>query len=375
MRQLKIQKSITNRSSEALDKYLVEIGRAPLISIDEEIELAQKIKKGGPEGERAKDKLVTANLRFVVSVAKQYQHQGLTLTDLIDEGNIGLIKAAQKFDETRGFKFISYAVWWIRQSILQAIAEQSRIVRLPLNQVGSLNKINHEINKFEQENQRHPSVSELADATKIDEEKIGQSLMADGHHVSIDAPFQDGEDNCMLDVMPSGDDTRTDKQVDHESMAQELNSVLNKVLKDREITIIRECFGIGCHEKGLEEIGDQLGLTRERVRQIREKSIAKLRDSMAVMLLACLLHLPYGYYSLLRFVAMVVFTVLAYQYNKEKNGALTVTFGAFALLFQPFIKIALGRSLWNIIDVAVAIFLLILWSKECFGKEHPNKDK
>ncbi len=255
MRQLKIQKSITNRSSEALDKYLVEIGRAPLISIDDEIELAQKIKKGGPEGERAKDKLVTANLRFVVSVAKQYQHQGF------------------------GFKFISYAVWWIRQSILQAIAEQSRIVRLPLNQVGSLNKINHEINKFEQENQRHPSVSELSDATNIDEEKIGQSLMADGHHVSIDAPFQDGEDNCMLDVMPSSDDSRTDRQVDHESMAQELEAVLNKVLKDREITIIRECFGIGCHEKGLEEIGDQLGLTRERVRQIREKSIAKLRDS------------------------------------------------------------------------------------------------
>ena len=267
MRQLKIQKSITNRSSEALDKYLVEIGRAPLISIDEEIELAQKIKKGGREGERAKDKLVTANLRFVVSVAKQYQHQGLTLTDLIDEGNIGLIKAAQKFDETRGFKFISYAVWWIRQSILQAIAEQSRIVRLPLNQVGSLNKINHEINKFEQENQRHPSVSELSEATKIDEEKIGQSLAADGHHVSIDAPFQDGEDS------------RTDRVVDHESMALELNSVLSKVLKDREITIIRECFGIGCQEKGLEEIGDQLGLTRERVRQIREKSIAKLRDS------------------------------------------------------------------------------------------------
>ena len=176
MRQLKIQKSITNRSSEALDKYLVEIGRAPLISIDEEIELAQKIRKGGPEGERAKDKLVTANLRFVVSVAKQYQHQGLTLTDLIDEGNIGLIKAAQKFDETRGFKFISYAVWWIRQSILQAIAEQSRIVRLPLNQVGSLNKISHEINRFEQEFQRHPSVSELSDATNMDEEKIAHDL-------------------------------------------------------------------------------------------------------------------------------------------------------------------------------------------------------
>ena len=274
MRQLKIQKSITNRSSEALDKYLVEIGRAPLISIDEEIELAQKIKKGGRDGERAKEKLVTANLRFVVSVAKQYQHQGLSLTDLIDEGNIGLVKAAEKFDETRGFKFISYAVWWIRQSILQAIAEQSRIVRLPLNQVGSLNKINREINKFEQEYQRKPSLSELSHATKID-----QSLMADSHHVSIDAPFQEGEDNSMVDVMAGGDDSRTDKQVDHESMALELESVLRKVLKEREITIIRECFGIGCHEKGLEEIGDQLGLTRERVRQIREKSIAKLRDS------------------------------------------------------------------------------------------------
>ena len=279
MRQLKIQKSITNRSSEALDKYLVEIGRAPLISIDEEIELAQKIKKGGRDGERAMEKLVTANLRFVVSVAKQYQHQGLSLTDLIDEGNIGLVKAAEKFDETRGFKFISYAVWWIRQSILQAIAEQSRIVRLPLNQVGSLNKINREINKFEQEFQRKPSLAELSSATKIEEEKIDQSLMADSHHVSIDAPFQEGEDNSMVDVMAGGEDSRTDKQVDHESMALELESVLRKVLKDREITIIRECFGIGCHEKGLEEIGDQLGLTRERVRQIREKSIAKLRDS------------------------------------------------------------------------------------------------
>ncbi len=279
MRQLKIQKSITNRSSEALDKYLVEIGRAPLISIDEEIELAQKIKKGGREGERAKEKLVTANLRFVVSVAKQYQHQGLSLTDLIDEGNIGLVKAAEKFDETRGFKFISYAVFCLKKKILQAIAEQSRIVRLPLNQVGSLNKINREINRFEQENQRKPSLTELSNATKIDEEKIDQSLMADSHHVSIDAPFQEGEDNSMVDVMAGGEDSRTDRQVDHESMALELDSVLRKVLKDREITIIRECFGISCHEKGLEEIGDQLGLTRERVRQIREKSIAKLRDS------------------------------------------------------------------------------------------------
>ena len=279
MRQLKIQKSITNRSSEALDKYLVEIGRAPLISIDEEIELAQKIKKGGPEGERDKDKLVTANLRFVVSVAKQYQHQGLTLTDLIDEGNIGLIKAAQKFDETRGFKFISYAVWWIRQSILQAIAEQSRIVRLPLNQVGALSKIQNQIAKFEQENQRRPSVGELSSLTNIEEEKIDQTIKADNHHMSIDAPFSEDDDNSLADVMSSGDDTRTDKQVDFESMSLELNNVLKSVLKEREITIIRECFGIGCPEKGLEEIGDQLGLTRERVRQIREKSIAKLRDS------------------------------------------------------------------------------------------------
>ena len=276
MRQLKIIKSITNRENASLDKYLQEIGHEELISAEEEVELAHRIKNGD---RKALEKLTKANLRFVVSVAKQYQNQGLSLPDLINEGNIGLLKAAEKFDETRGFKFISYAVWWIRQSILQAIAEQSRIVRLPLNQVGSLNKINHEINKFEQENQRHPSVSELSEATKIDEEKIGQSLAADGHHVSIDAPFQDGEDNCMLDVMPSGEDSRTDRVVDHESMALELNSVLSKVLKDREITIIRECFGIGCQEKGLEEIGDQLGLTRERVRQIREKSIAKLRDS------------------------------------------------------------------------------------------------
>ena len=276
MRQLKITKSITNRENESLEKYLQEISREEMISVEEEVELAQRIRKGD---HKALERLTRANLRFVVSVAKQYQNQGLSLSDLINEGNLGLIKAAEKFDETRGFKFISYAVWWIRQSILQAIAEQSRIVRLPLNQVGSLNKLSHEINKFEQENQRHPSVTELSMATNMDEEKISQSLMADGHHVSIDAPFQDGEDNCMLDVMASGDDSRTDRHVDHESMAQELNSVLRKVLKEREIQILTQCFGIGCHEKGLEEIGDQLGLTRERVRQIREKSIAKLRDS------------------------------------------------------------------------------------------------
>ena len=279
MRQLKIQKSITNRSSEALDKYLVEIGRQPLVTIDEEIELAQAIRKGGPEGERAKERLVTANLRFVVSVAKQYQHQGLTLTDLIDEGNIGLVKAAGKFDETRGFKFISYAVWWIRQSILQAIAEQSRIVRLPLNQSGALSKINQEINRFEQIHQRRPSVTELAELTNIEESKIEQTAKADSHHMSIDAPFGEDDDNSMADLLSSGDDSRTDKHVDYESLTSDLDNVLRNVLKDRELKIVKECFGIGCQERGLEEIGAEMGLTRERVRQIREKSIAKLHDS------------------------------------------------------------------------------------------------
>ena len=279
MRQLKIQKSITNRSSEALDKYLVEIGRAPLISIDEEIELAQTIRRGGPEAQRAKEKLVSANLRFVVSVAKQYQHQGLTLTDLIDEGNIGLIKAAEKFDETRGFKFISYAVWWIRQSILQAIAEQSRIVRLPLNQTGALSKINQTISTFEQEHGRRPSNFEIEELTGVESEKIEQAIKADAHHMSIDAPFGDDDDNAMVDMLSSGEDSRTDKQVDYESLTSDLDHVLGRVLKDRELRIVKECFGIGCHEKGLEEIGTEMGLTRERVRQIREKSIAKLRES------------------------------------------------------------------------------------------------
>ncbi len=286
MRQLKISKSITNRSSEALDKYLVEIGREPMVSIDEEIELAQKIRKGGREGERAKDKLVKANLRFVVSVAKQYQHQGLSLTDLIDEGNIGLVKAAEKFDETRGFKFISYAVWWIRQSILQAIAEQSRIVRLPLNQVGALSKISAEISKFEQEHQRKPSVAELSKITNMEESKIDQTIKADNHHMSIDAPFGgEDDDNAMVDVMASGDDSRTDKQVDFESMSNELQRVLKSVLKERERKILCYCYGIGCHEKGLEEIGSEFSLTRERVRQIREKSILKLRESGKIKIL------------------------------------------------------------------------------------------
>ena len=279
MRQLKIQKSITNRSSEALDKYLVEIGREPMITVDEEIELAQEIHKGGRKGERAKEKLIKANLRFVVSVAKQYQHQGLSLTDLIDEGNIGLVKAAEKFDETRGFKFISYAVWWIRQSILQAIAEQSRIVRLPLNQVSAISKINQVTNEFIQQHYRRPSIHELSELTGIDESRIRQSQNADNHHMSIDAPFSDDDDNSMADMLSGGEDSRTDRSVDFESMSDDLKAVLKKTLKDREITIVTECFGIGCHEKGLEEIGTEMGLTRERVRQIREKAIEKIRES------------------------------------------------------------------------------------------------
>lgn len=279
MRQLKITKNITNRSSESLERYLSEIAKEPRISPEEEEELARKIHQGGREGERAKDRLVRANLRFVVSVAKQYQHQGISLTDLINEGNVGLVKAAEKFDETRGFKFISYAVWWIRQSIMQAIAEQSRIVRLPLNQVGAVSKINQVTSKFVQEHNRRPSVQELSQITGIDEMKIEQSLNADSHHMSIDAPFGDDDDNSMADVLASGSDTRTDRQVDFESMSKELDSVLRTVLKERELKILKACFGIGCPEKGLEEIGEEFGLTRERVRQIREKSIVKIRES------------------------------------------------------------------------------------------------
>ena len=283
MRQLKIANRITARESLALEKYLQDIGKIDMLSPEEESRLAGLARNGD---QAALERLTEANLRFVVSVAKQYQHQGLSLTDLIDEGNIGLVKAAEKFDETRGFKFISYAVWWIRQSILQAIAEQSRIVRLPLNQVGALSKISAEISKFEQENQRKPSVAELAQITKMEESKIDQTIKADNHHMSIDAPFgSDDDDNAMVDVMASGDDSRTDKGVDFESMASELDRVLNSVLKDRERKILCYCYGIGCHEKGLEEIGSEFNLTRERVRQIREKSIIKLRDSGKIKIL------------------------------------------------------------------------------------------
>ncbi|MBQ2225006.1 MAG: sigma-70 family RNA polymerase sigma factor [Prevotella sp.] len=275
MRQLKITKSITNRESASLDKYLQEIGHEDLISVEEEVELAQRIKKGD---RKALERLTKANLRFVVSVAKQYQNQGLSLPDLINEGNLGLIKAAQKFDETRGFKFISYAVWWIRQSILQAIAEQSRIVRLPLNQVGSVNKINRVLNKFEQENERRPSLEEIADKIDLPEDKIIDAMKVNGRHVSVDAPFIDGEDNSLLDVFPNADAPSADQQLVDESLRDEISRALGS-LNERERAIVECFFGIGQPEMTLEEIGDKYGLTRERVRQIKEKAIRRLRHS------------------------------------------------------------------------------------------------
>jgi len=281
MRQLKITKSITNRESASLDKYLQEIGREELVSPEEEVELAQRIRKGD---QAALEKLTRANLRFVVSVAKQYQNQGLSLPDLINEGNLGLIKAAEKFDETRGFKFISYAVWWIRQSILQALAEQSRIVRLPLNQVGSLNKINKALGKFEQEHERQPSTDELAEMIDIPQDKIADTLRVSGRHVSVDAPFVEGEDNSLLDVLPNDDSPMADKGLTNESLSIEIERAL-QILTGREREIIKSFFGIGCQEMTLEEIGERLDLTRERVRQIKEKAIRKLKKPSASKLL------------------------------------------------------------------------------------------
>jgi RNA polymerase primary sigma factor len=281
MRQLKITKSITNRESASLDKYLQEIGREELISVEEEVELAQRIKKGD---QIALEKLTRANLRFVVSVAKQYQNQGLSLPDLINEGNLGLIKAAEKFDETRGFKFISYAVWWIRQSILQALAEQSRIVRLPLNQVGSLNKINKAYSKFEQENERKPSPEELADQLELPADKVADTLRVSGRHISVDAPFVEGEDNSLLDVLVNGDSPNADKTLINESLAREIERAL-ATLTERESDIIKLFFGIQQQEMTLEEIGERFGLTRERVRQIKEKAIRRLRHTSRSKLL------------------------------------------------------------------------------------------
>lgn len=281
---MRITKQYTNRESQSLDKYLQEIGRVELLDPDDEIDLARLIKKGGFDGTRALERLVKANLRFVVSVAKQYQNQGLSLGDLINEGNLGLIKAAKRFDETRGFKFISYAVWWIRQSILQALAEQSRIVRLPLNQVGSLNKINKAFSKFEQENERRPSAEELAEELDIPVDKIADTMKVSGRHISVDAPFVEGEDNSLLDVMINDDSPNADRTLINESLTKEIERALS-TLSDREHDIVKKFFGIGVPEMTLEEIGDEFGLTRERVRQIKEKAIRRLRQSSKSKLL------------------------------------------------------------------------------------------
>lgn len=281
MRQLKITKSITNRESASLDKYLQEIGRYELITVEEEVELARRIKKGDQD---AIEKLTRANLRFVVSVAKQYQNQGLSLPDLINEGNLGLIKAAEKFDETRGFKFISYAVWWIRQSIMQAINEQSRIVRLPLNQVSSLTKYKKAISEFEQEHQRKPTDEELGNILELSEDKIKKTVKISGRHVSVDAPFAEGEDNSLLDVITNEDSPRADKELDLESLRIEIERALS-TLTPREKDIIKSSFGIETEQLSLEEIGEKYNLTRERVRQIREKAIKRLRNTSRSKLL------------------------------------------------------------------------------------------
>ena len=282
MRQLKITKSITNRETKSLEKYLQDISREGMITAEEEVELAKRIKQGD---EKALEELVRANLRFVVSVSKQYQNQGLTLPDLINEGNLGLIKAARKFDETRGFKFISYAVWWIRQSILQALADQSRIVRLPLNQVGSLNKINRTLSKLEQEFERVPSASEIADNLDISEEKVSDSMKISGRHVSVDAPFKEGEDHSLLDVLSEENSPQTDHNVMRESLLLEIDRSLN-TLADRESDVIKLFYGIGMkHALTLDEIGDKFELTRERVRQVKEKAIKKLRQNSRSILL------------------------------------------------------------------------------------------
>jgi len=282
MRQLKITKSITNRESASLDKYLQEIGREELISAEEEVVLAKKIRDGD---QSALEKLTKSNLRFVVSVAKQYQNQGLSLPDLINEGNLGLIKAAKRFDETRGFKFISYAVWWIRQSILQALAEQARIVRLPLNQVGSLNKINKAFSKLEQEFERTPSSEELASLLDIAEDKVTDTMRVSGRHVSMDAPFVQGEENTLLDVLVNADSPRADTALIVESLQKEIERSL-ATLTDRERDVVKLFYGIGYnHEYTLEEIGDKFDLTRERVRQIKEKAIKRLKHSTRSKLL------------------------------------------------------------------------------------------
>ena len=276
MRQLKITKQVTNRETASLDKYLQEIGKVDLITAEEEVELAQKVKAGD---QLALEKLTKANLRFVVSVAKQYQNQGLTLPDLINEGNLGLIKAAQRFDETRGFKFISYAVWWIRQSILQALAEQSRIVRLPLNKIGSINKINKTYAFLEQSHERPPSAEEIANELDMTINDVKESMKNSGRHVSMDAPLVEGEDSNLYDVLRSGESPNPDKQLIHESLRTEIERAL-ETLTPREADVIKLYFGLGNHHPmTLEEIGETFDLTRERVRQIKEKAIRRLKHT------------------------------------------------------------------------------------------------
>ncbi len=275
---MRITKQYTNRESQSLDKYLQEIGRVELLTAEEEIELAKKIKNGGADAGKALERLVKSNLRFVVSVAKQYQNQGLTLGDLINEGNLGLIKAANRFDETRGFKFISYAVWWIRQSILQALAEQSRIVRLPLNRVGALNKIGKEFSKLEQEFEREPTVSELAEQLNMTVSEIADTIKISGRHLSVDAPFVQGEDNRLLDIIPNEMQPPPDSELIYESLQIEVQQVLN-TLSQREAEVIKLYFGLDGSMLTLEEIGDKFNLTRERVRQIKEKAIRRLRHT------------------------------------------------------------------------------------------------
>lgn len=279
MKQFKISKNYTNRSEESLDRYLVEISRMPMITPDQEVELAQISRKGGKKGEEVKEKLVTANLRFVVSVAKQYQHQGVPLSDLINEGNLGLITAADKFDETRGFKFISYAIWWIRQSILQSIAEYSSIVRRPQSQIAISNKIKNATNEFIQKYQRYPSAEELSDLISLEIDKIEKAIQAEAHVASIDAPITEDEGTTMADMISSSSEYASDRKVDYDSMCNDLMQVLTSILNERERIIVIQSFGIGCPERGLDAIGNDLGLTRERVRQIRERGLDKVRKS------------------------------------------------------------------------------------------------
>lgn len=287
MRQLKITKAITSRNSEVLDRYLTEIAREPMLTPEEEVQLAQTVHKGGREGERARDTLVRANLRFVVSVAKQYQHQGISLIDLINEGNMGLVKAAEKFDETRGFKFISYAVWWIRQSIMEALAVKSRLIRVPLNQMGMALRINRATDEFVQKNGRMPSTHELSVITGIEEDQIESARDSNSHATSIDAPLgQDDNDSTVGDTLSSDDSSfRSDNIVDRESLNKFIEDLLTEVLNEREQKIVKESFGISCNEKSLEEIAGEMGMTRERIRQVKEKAIRKIKSSPAAKIL------------------------------------------------------------------------------------------